>query len=123
MGMSGVYGPAAEDDSIATIHAAVEADITLIDTGDFYGMGHNEMLIGRALADTPRDAYRLSVKFGASEGPTVPGSATTPAPRRSRPRPPTRCSGYGLTTSTSTAPRALTRRCRSRRRSARSASS
>jgi aryl-alcohol dehydrogenase-like predicted oxidoreductase len=69
MGMSGVYGPAAEDDSIATIHAAVEADITLIDTGDFYGMGHNEMLIGRALADTPRDAYRLSVKFGAQRGP------------------------------------------------------
>ena len=69
MGMSGVYGPAAEDDSIATIQAAVEADITLIDTGDFYGMGHNEMLIGRALADTPRDAYRLSVKFGAQRGP------------------------------------------------------
>ena len=69
MGMSGVYGPAAEDDSIATIHAALEADITLIDTGDFYGMGHNEMLIGRALADTPRDDYRLSVKFGAQRGP------------------------------------------------------
>jgi aryl-alcohol dehydrogenase-like predicted oxidoreductase len=69
MGMSGVYGPAAEKDSIATIHAAIEADITLLDTGDFYGMGHNEMLIGRALADTPRDAYRLSVKFGAQRGP------------------------------------------------------
>ncbi len=53
MGMSGVYGPAAEQDSVATIHAALHAGITLLDTGDFYGMGHNEMLIGRALADTP----------------------------------------------------------------------
>ena len=69
MGMSGVYGPAADDQSIATIHAALDAGITLIDTGDFYGMGHNEMLIGRALADTPRDSYRLSVKFGAQRGP------------------------------------------------------
>ncbi len=69
MGMSGVYGPAAEEDSIATIHAALDAGITLLDTGDFYGMGHNEMLIGRALAETPRDAYRLSVKFGAQRGP------------------------------------------------------
>jgi aryl-alcohol dehydrogenase-like predicted oxidoreductase len=69
MGMSGVYGPAAEEQSIATIHAALEAGITLIDTGDFYGMGHNEMLIGRALADTSRDSYRLSVKFGAQRGP------------------------------------------------------
>ncbi len=69
MGMSGVYGPAAEDQSIATIHAALDAGITLIDTGDFYGMGHNEMLIGRALADTARGSYRLSVKFGAQRGP------------------------------------------------------
>jgi aryl-alcohol dehydrogenase-like predicted oxidoreductase len=69
MGMSGVYGPATEDDSIATIHTALDAGITLIDTGDFYGMGHNKMLIGRALADTPRDRYRLSVKFGAQRGP------------------------------------------------------
>ena len=69
MGMSGVYGPADEAESIATIHAALDAGIKLIDTGDFYGMGHNEMLIGRALAQTPREAYRLSVKFGAQRGP------------------------------------------------------
>jgi pyridoxine 4-dehydrogenase len=69
MGMSGVYGPADRAESIATIHAALDAGISLIDTGDFYAMGHNEMLIGRALADTPRDAYRLSVKFGAQRGP------------------------------------------------------
>src|SRR5690242_20330938 len=69
MGMSGVYGPADEDESIATIHAALDAGITLIDTGDFYGMGHNEMLIARALRGRDRDSYRLSVKFGAQRGP------------------------------------------------------
>jgi aryl-alcohol dehydrogenase-like predicted oxidoreductase len=69
MGMSGIYGPAAEDESIATIHAALEAGITLVDTGDFYGMGHNEMLIRRALAGRPRSDYQLSVKFGAQRGP------------------------------------------------------
>ena len=69
MGMSGVYGPADESESIATIHAALDAGIALIDTGDFYAMGHNEMLIGRALATRDRDDYRLSVKFGAQRGP------------------------------------------------------
>jgi aryl-alcohol dehydrogenase-like predicted oxidoreductase len=69
MGMSGVYGHADEDESIATIHAALEAGITLIDSGDFYGMGHNEMLIGRALRGRDRGSYRLSVKFGAQRGP------------------------------------------------------
>jgi aryl-alcohol dehydrogenase-like predicted oxidoreductase len=69
MGMSGVYGPADETESIATIHAALDAGITLLDTGDFYGMGHNEMLIARALDGRSRDDYRLSVKFGAQRGP------------------------------------------------------
>jgi aryl-alcohol dehydrogenase-like predicted oxidoreductase len=69
MGMSGVYGHADESESIATIHAALSAGITLIDTGDFYGMGHNEMLIGRALQGRDRDSYRVSVKFGAQRGP------------------------------------------------------
>ncbi|MBN9391507.1 MAG: aldo/keto reductase [Chloroflexi bacterium] len=66
MGMSGMYGPSDETESIATIHAAIEAGITLIDTGDFYGMGHNEMLIGRALREKsiPRDKVEISVKFG-----------------------------------------------------------
>jgi len=68
MGMSGVYGPADERESIATIHAALDRGINLIDTGDFYGMGHNEMLIGRALAGR-RDGVLLSVKFGALRAP------------------------------------------------------
>src|SRR5437868_7943640 len=68
MGMSGMYGRADERESIATIHAALDAGITLLDTGDYYSSGHNEMLIGRALADRPGRAL-LSVKFGALRGP------------------------------------------------------
>jgi len=68
MGMSGVYGHADADESVATIQAAIDRGINLIDTGDFYGMGHNEMLIGRALAGR-RDRVLLSVKFGALRGP------------------------------------------------------
>jgi aryl-alcohol dehydrogenase-like predicted oxidoreductase len=69
MGMSGMYGPVEREESIATIHAALDAGIDLLDTGDFYGMGHNELLIGEALRDRPRDDYLLSVKFGAQRGP------------------------------------------------------
>jgi aryl-alcohol dehydrogenase-like predicted oxidoreductase len=69
MGMSGMYGPADEDESIATIHAALDAGINLLDTGDFYGMGHNELLIGRALATRSRDDVLISVKFGAQRAP------------------------------------------------------
>jgi pyridoxine 4-dehydrogenase len=69
MGMSGSYGPADEAESIATIHAALDAGINLLDTGDFYGMGHNEMLIGRALHGAHRDRALISVKFGAQRGP------------------------------------------------------
>jgi pyridoxine 4-dehydrogenase len=65
MGMSDFYGPSDRGESIATIHAALDAGITLIDTGDFYGLGHNEMLIGEALRGQNRDRYQLSVKFGA----------------------------------------------------------
>jgi aryl-alcohol dehydrogenase-like predicted oxidoreductase len=68
MGMSGMYGPADERESIATIHAALDHGITLLDTGDYYGAGHNELLIGRALQDR-RDQALLSVKFGALRGP------------------------------------------------------
>ena len=68
MGMSGMYGPADEQESIATIHAALDGGITLLDTGDFYGTGHNEMLIGRAIRDR-RDQVVLSVKFGALRSP------------------------------------------------------
>jgi aryl-alcohol dehydrogenase-like predicted oxidoreductase len=70
MGMSGMYGPADRAESIATIHAALEAGITLLDTGDFYGMGHNEMLIGEALQGRNRDQALVSVKFGAMRDPT-----------------------------------------------------
>jgi aryl-alcohol dehydrogenase-like predicted oxidoreductase len=63
-----MYGPADERESIATIHAALDAGITLLDTGDYYGAGHNELLIGRALRDRPGKAL-LSVKFGALRGP------------------------------------------------------
>jgi aryl-alcohol dehydrogenase-like predicted oxidoreductase len=69
MGMSDFYGPADRNESIATIHAALDAGITLLDTGDFYGMGHNEMLIRDALAGRSRDNLQISVKFGALRDP------------------------------------------------------
>ncbi|WP_030265770.1 aldo/keto reductase [Streptomyces sp. NRRL B-24484] len=69
MGMSDLYGPADEAESIATIHAALDAGVTLLDTGDFYGMGHNELLLHDALRGRDRDAVQISVKFGAQRGP------------------------------------------------------
>lgn len=69
MGMSDLYGPTDETESLATIHAALDAGITLFDTGDFYGMGHNELLLRRALQGCNRDQVVLSVKFGALRGP------------------------------------------------------
>jgi aryl-alcohol dehydrogenase-like predicted oxidoreductase len=68
MGMSGMYGSTDDEESIATIHAALDSGITLLDTGDFYGCGHNEMLIGRALKNR-RERVILSVKFGALRSP------------------------------------------------------
>ncbi len=68
MGMSNMYGPADERESVATIHAALEQGVNLLDTGDFYGTGHNELLLGRALAGRRQQAL-LSVKFGALRGP------------------------------------------------------
>lgn len=68
MGMSNAYGPADETESIATIHEALERGVNLIDTGDFYGHGHNEMLIGRAIKGR-HDQALLSVKFGAMRDP------------------------------------------------------
>jgi aryl-alcohol dehydrogenase-like predicted oxidoreductase len=69
MGMSDLYGPTDRDEGIATIHAALDAGITLLDTGDFYGMGANELLIRDALATRNRDEVLISVKFGAQRGP------------------------------------------------------
>jgi aryl-alcohol dehydrogenase-like predicted oxidoreductase len=69
MGMSDVYGPSDRTESIATIHAALDAGITLLDTGDFYGMGHNELLLGEALPGRNRDQAVISVKFGVLRDP------------------------------------------------------
>lgn len=69
MGMSGTYGPADRSESVATIHAALDAGVTLLDTGDFYGTGHNELLIREALRDRRREEIQLSVKFGALRDP------------------------------------------------------
>ncbi|MDQ1042561.1 aldo/keto reductase [Streptomyces sp. V4I2] len=69
MGMSGAYGAADRAESTATVHAALEAGVTLIDTADFYAMGHNELLLAEALRGRDRDSYRLSVKFGMLRGP------------------------------------------------------
>lgn len=81
MSMSGVYGPSDEQESIATVHAALEAGVTLIDTGDFYGMGHNEMLLREALKGAKRDKVVLSVKYGAQRDPkgNFVGFDTSPA--------------------------------------------
>jgi len=86
MGMSGIYGQADDQESIATIHAAVDAGITLLDTGDFYGMGHNELLLRDALRrGIPRDSVFIQVKFGGQRDPsgafighdTSPGAVKT----------------------------------------------
>ncbi len=69
MGMSGMYGPSDRAESIATLHAALDGGITLLDTGDFYGMGHNELLIEEGLRGRRREDVVLSVKFGAMRDP------------------------------------------------------
>jgi aryl-alcohol dehydrogenase-like predicted oxidoreductase len=69
MGMSGIYGPADDAESVATIRAALDAGITLLDTGDFYGMGHNELLLARVLREVPRDRVFVQVKFGGMRDP------------------------------------------------------
>jgi pyridoxine 4-dehydrogenase len=71
MGMSDFYGPADRGESVATIHAALDAGIALLDTGDFYGMGHNEMLIAEALKGRDRTRAVISVKFGALRDPSM----------------------------------------------------
>jgi aryl-alcohol dehydrogenase-like predicted oxidoreductase len=80
MGMSGAYGRTDDAQSIAVIHAAIERGVTLLDTGDFYGAGHNELLIGKAIAGR-RDQVQLSVKFGVLRGPdnSMGGIDTRPA--------------------------------------------
>ena len=84
MGMSGIYGPADEAESIATIHAALDAGITLLDTGDFYGMGHNEMLLREALREPTRSGVFIQVKFGAQRDPRGAFIGYDASPARSR---------------------------------------
>lgn len=71
MGMSDFYGPADRDESIATIHGALAAGITILDTGDFYGAGHNELLIWQALEGRRREDVFIAVKFGAMRSPDL----------------------------------------------------
>ena len=119
MGMSDFYGPADRSESIATIHAALDAGITLLDTGDFYGMGHNEMLIREALAGRNRDNLQISVKFGALRDPTKVFSAMTAARRRSGILSPIRCNGSASIISTSIGRRGSIPMCRSKKALAR----
>jgi aryl-alcohol dehydrogenase-like predicted oxidoreductase len=70
MAMSGIYGQADDQESLATIHAAVDAGITVLDTGDFYGMGHNELLLKDALRTIPRASVFIQVKFGGQRDPS-----------------------------------------------------
>ena len=114
MGMSGMYGPADRAESIATIHAALDAGVTLLDTGDFYGMGHNEMLIGEALKGIARDRYQLSVKFGALRDPAGDWLGYDARPKAVKSAWPIRCSGSASIISTSIAPRGSIPTCRSR---------
>ncbi|MFJ1702868.1 aldo/keto reductase [Kitasatospora sp. NPDC088346] len=85
MGMSDLYGPADEAESIATVHAALDSGVTLLDTGDFYGMGHNELLLHEALRGRDRAAVEISVKYGAQRGPdgTWLGYDASPAATKS----------------------------------------
>ncbi|HVJ44022.1 MAG TPA: aldo/keto reductase [Dongiaceae bacterium] len=84
MGMSDMYGPSDRSEALATIRMALDAEMTLLDTGDFYGMGHNELLLREALTNVPRDQVQISVKFGALRGPdgTNLGIDTRPAALR-----------------------------------------
>jgi len=70
MAMSGTYGPVEDAESVATIHEAIERGVTLIDTGDFYGRGHNELLLREALKGGKRDRVFIQVKFGAQLEPS-----------------------------------------------------
>lgn len=122
MSMSGSYGVADRSESIATVHAALDAGVTLIDTGDFYAAGHNEMLLGEALKDRARDSYRLSVKFGML---LAPGGM--PAGQDARPEAVKSSLTYSLTRLGTDyidiyRPGRIDRKCRSRRPSARSRS-
>jgi aryl-alcohol dehydrogenase-like predicted oxidoreductase len=117
MGMSGGYGPTDEKECIATIHAALEAGITMLDTGDFYGMGQNEMLIREALKGGKRERAFIAVKYGSMRGPDlrILGDDGRPRPRITSP---IRCAGSAPTMSISINRPGSIPTCRSRIRSA-----
>ena len=124
MGMSDFYGPADRAESIATIHAALDAGISLLDTGDYYAMGHNEMLIAEALKgrDRSKRSNQRQIRR-ACAAPTGLDRLRCAARRRPGILSPTRSGASAPTTSTSTVPAGSIRRCRSRRPSAPSPSS
>ena len=119
MGMSDLYGPADEAESIATIRAALDAGVTLLDTGDFYGIGHNELLLREALQGRGREDVVISVKFGALRGPDGSWIGVDTRPAAIRNFLAYTLSGSAPTTSTSTGRPGSTRACRSRRPSVR----
>lgn len=80
MGMSDFYGPADRAESVATIHAALDGGVSLIDTGDFYGWGHNELLIAEAIAGRKREDIQISVKFGSLRDPAGGWGGTDNSP-------------------------------------------
>jgi aryl-alcohol dehydrogenase-like predicted oxidoreductase len=96
MGMSDFYGPADESESIATIQAALDAGVNVLDTGDFYGSGHNEMLIRRAIEGRRKDVF-IAVKFGAMRGPDGSWAGWIRGPPRSRISSRTACAGWAPT--------------------------
>src|SRR5260370_39244812 len=121
MGMSGMYGPADRAESLATIHAALDAGVTLLDTGDFYGMGHNELLIREALAGVPREQVILSVKFGGLRDPAGGWVGYDARPQAVKNFLAYSLQRLGVDCIDIYRPARVTRRCRSRRRWARSA--
>ena len=123
MGMSDLYGPADEAESIATIHAALDAGVTLLDTGDFYGMGHNELLLREALRGRNRDEAvdQRQVRRAARTRRQLDRLRHPPGRDQELPRLHA-CAASAPTTSTSTGRPGSTRASRSRRPSARSPS-
>src|ERR1039457_6126703 len=132
MGMSGIYGQPDDHESIVTIRTAIDAGITLLDTGDFYGMGHNELLLRDALRGTPRESVFIQVKFGGQRDPSgafIGQDASPAAVKNSLAYTLTRLRtdhvrllqparpGPAPTTSTCTSPPGSPRGCRSRTRS------
>ena len=118
MGMSGGYGPADEKECVTTIHAALEAGIIMLDTGDFYGMGQNEMLIREALKGGKRERAFIAVKYGSMRGPDLKILGDDGRPNATKNYLPYSRAGSAPTMSISISRPASIPMCRSRIRSA-----